>query len=151
MGRAALPARHLRPHPLQGQRFLPRPPLTRTAARPTIAVTKNSKTPSGERGVIRSRFLIRRRSATARRLTARAHERNNPAMAQIKIECGLNFGTPETSETPQGGKRSGPVWTTLRDQVRAADALAEAAFRREAEKRPVARVVERASVTRRAK
>ena len=44
-------------------------------------------------------------------------------MAQIKIECGLNFGTPETSETPQGGKRSGPVWTTLRDQVRAADAL----------------------------
>ncbi|HUA32772.1 MAG TPA: TIGR03617 family F420-dependent LLM class oxidoreductase [Candidatus Binataceae bacterium] len=44
-------------------------------------------------------------------------------MAQVKIERGLNFGTPYTPEMQEGGKRPEPTWSTIRDQVRDAESL----------------------------
>jgi probable F420-dependent oxidoreductase len=41
----------------------------------------------------------------------------------IKIERGLHFGVPYTPEMQSGGKRGEPTWSTLRDQVRDAEAL----------------------------
>lgn len=44
-------------------------------------------------------------------------------MATIKIERGLNLGAAYTPEMQQGGKKPEPTWTTLRDQVREAEAI----------------------------
>jgi probable F420-dependent oxidoreductase len=44
-------------------------------------------------------------------------------MAKIKIERGLHLGTPYTPDMQQGGKRPEPTWSTIRDQVREAEAL----------------------------
>jgi probable F420-dependent oxidoreductase len=41
----------------------------------------------------------------------------------IKIERGLHFGVPYTPEMQSGGARGEPTWSTLRDQVRDAEAL----------------------------
>ncbi|HEY6394696.1 MAG TPA: TIGR03617 family F420-dependent LLM class oxidoreductase [Candidatus Binataceae bacterium] len=42
---------------------------------------------------------------------------------QIKIERGIQLGSPYTPEMQQGGKRPEPTWSMLRDQVRDAEAL----------------------------
>ena len=44
-------------------------------------------------------------------------------MAKIKVERGLNLGMPYTPDMQDGGKRPEPTWSTIRDQVREADAL----------------------------
>ncbi len=44
-------------------------------------------------------------------------------MAAMKIERGLNWGTAYTPEMQQGGKRPEPTWSTMRQQVREAEAL----------------------------
>ena len=44
-------------------------------------------------------------------------------MATIKIERGLNLGAAYTPEMQQGGKKPEPTWTTLREQVREAEAI----------------------------
>jgi probable F420-dependent oxidoreductase len=44
-------------------------------------------------------------------------------MAKIKIERGLNLGAPYTPDMQQPGKRPEPTWSTLRDQVREAEAI----------------------------
>jgi probable F420-dependent oxidoreductase len=44
-------------------------------------------------------------------------------MAKIKVERGLNLGTPYTPEMQEGGKRPEPTWSTIREQVREADAV----------------------------
>jgi probable F420-dependent oxidoreductase len=44
-------------------------------------------------------------------------------MATIKIERGLHLGTPYTPDMQQSGKRPEPTWSTIREQVRDADAL----------------------------
>ncbi len=44
-------------------------------------------------------------------------------MAKIKIERGLTHGVPYTPDMQQGGKRPEPTWSTIRDQVRDAEAL----------------------------
>jgi hypothetical protein len=44
-------------------------------------------------------------------------------MARIKVERGLHFGTPYSPDMQQEGKRPEPSWSTLRDQVRDAEAL----------------------------
>jgi len=44
-------------------------------------------------------------------------------MATIKVERGLHFGTPYSPDMQQEGKRPEPSWSTLRDQVRDAEAL----------------------------
>ena len=43
-------------------------------------------------------------------------------MATIKVERALNLGVPYTPDMQQG-KKPEPTWTTLRDQVREAEAL----------------------------
>jgi probable F420-dependent oxidoreductase len=57
------------------------------------------------------------------RLTARQRGRDNAAMAKIKIERALNLGVPYTPDMQQPGKRPEPTWSTLRDQVREAEAI----------------------------
>jgi probable F420-dependent oxidoreductase len=44
-------------------------------------------------------------------------------MAKIKIERALNLGAPYTPDMQQPGKRAEPTWSTLRDQVREAEAI----------------------------
>src|SRR5258708_34599084 len=44
-------------------------------------------------------------------------------MAKIKVERGLNLGMPYAPDMQDGGKRPEPTWSTIRDQVRDADAL----------------------------
>ena len=44
-------------------------------------------------------------------------------MAKIKVERGLNLGTAYTPDMQDGTKRPEPTWSTIRDQVREADAL----------------------------
>jgi probable F420-dependent oxidoreductase len=44
-------------------------------------------------------------------------------MAQIRVERGLHLGTPYTPDMQTGEKRPEPSWSTIRDQVREADAL----------------------------
>ncbi|MGO9602297.1 MAG: TIGR03617 family F420-dependent LLM class oxidoreductase [Candidatus Binataceae bacterium] len=44
-------------------------------------------------------------------------------MATIKVERVLNFGTAYTPDMQQEGKRPEPTWSTLRDQVRDAEAI----------------------------
>ncbi|HEY6417898.1 MAG TPA: TIGR03617 family F420-dependent LLM class oxidoreductase [Candidatus Binataceae bacterium] len=44
-------------------------------------------------------------------------------MARIKIERALHLGAAYTPDMQQGGKRPEPTWSTLRDQVREAEAL----------------------------
>jgi len=41
----------------------------------------------------------------------------------LKIERGLHFGVPYSPDMQEGGKRGEPTWSTLRDQVREAEAL----------------------------
>src|SRR5438067_12936777 len=44
-------------------------------------------------------------------------------MATIKLERALHFGVPYTPEMQSGDKRPEPTWSTLREQVRDAEAL----------------------------
>ena len=44
-------------------------------------------------------------------------------MTKIKIERGLNLGMAYTPDMQDGAKRPEPTWSTIRDQVRDADAL----------------------------
>jgi probable F420-dependent oxidoreductase len=44
-------------------------------------------------------------------------------MAQLKIERGLNWGAPYTPDMQEGGKRPEPTWSTMREQVREAEAI----------------------------
>ncbi len=44
-------------------------------------------------------------------------------MAMIKLERGLHLGVPYTPEMEVGAKQPEPIWSTLRDQVRDAEAL----------------------------
>ncbi len=44
-------------------------------------------------------------------------------MARLRIERGLHFGTPYAPDMQQGGARPEPTWSTLREQVREAEAL----------------------------
>jgi len=55
-------------------------------------------------------------------LTARRDGRDNRPMATIKVERALNLGVPYTPDMQQG-KKPEPTWTTLRDQVREAEAV----------------------------
>src|SRR5260370_27844407 len=81
--------------------------------------------PQSQKSAHRPRYLAiaGRFRNTMRRLTARALRRDKIRMAKIKVERGLHLGTPYTPEMQTGGKRPEPTWSTIREQVREAEAL----------------------------
>src|SRR5260370_2562723 len=100
------------------------------AARPHAAGLRYSDAylehrPQSQQSAHRPRYLViagRLRNARLG-LTARALRRDKIRMAKIKVERGLHLGTPYTPEMQTGGKRPEPTWSTIREQVREAEAL----------------------------